>query len=246
MRLEETGMRNLAVACLTGLMVAPLLADRGELVKWDQLGPGSGWGGASFACYDTPNNAVTADDFFCDGTLPIITGIEFYGWSYYGEANYVDGFRISFWTDVPGTSEDDGHPGDLLYQAEVGYEYLGENHFKIDLPEELWFYQGSEEQILWISIQGVMTTDDIPDAFYWEFLEPGHGWGDGAAFTSDYWNYPPWYNWGWMTPDAPTVYEGAFPDGWYASADMRFLLTGVPEPASICLFGLCLVLLHRR
>lgn len=239
-------MRNLAVACLTALMVAPLLADRDDLVKWDQLGPGSAWGGASFACHDTPNNAVTADDFFCDGTLPTITGIEFYGWSYYGEANYVDAFRISFWTDVPGTSEDDGHPGDLLYQAEVGYEYLGENHFKIDLPEDLWFYQGSEEQILWISIQGVMTTDDIPDAFYWEFLEPGHGWGDGAAFTSDYWNYPPWYNWGWMTPDAPTVYEGSFPDGWYASADMRFLLTGVPEPASICLFGLGLVLLHRR
>jgi len=112
-------------------MAAPALADWDHLVKWDQLDPGSGWGGASFVCYDTPNDAITADDFFCDGTLPIITDIEFYGWSHYG-SQYVDSFRITFRSDVPATPEDESHPGDLLWECQVPGQELADNLWKVN------------------------------------------------------------------------------------------------------------------
>jgi hypothetical protein len=217
---------------------------------WDQIGNDSGWAGASHICYDNNCYSLTADDFICYGEpqFQYITDIEFYGWSAYGENNYVDAFRITFWTDVPASPEDESHPGDLLYDCEVGYQYLGDNHFKINLPEDCWFDQGvGEEKILWIGIQGVMTTDGYPDYFYWGFRH----WDDpeildDAAFEATCWNYPPWYNWGWQGPDAVGLYDGPFPDNWYASANMRFALTAIPEPASLCLLGLGMLLLRRR
>jgi hypothetical protein len=234
---------------VAALAVAPALADWDHPVKWDQLGPLASWAGASFICYDNNCYAQTADDFLCTGDpfSQYITDVEFYGWSYYGGNNYVDAFRITFWTDVPATPDDESHPGDLLLECDVGYDYVGENHFKVNLPEDCWFDQGvGEEVVYWVGIQAIMTTDGYPDYFYWQFLEPGYGWNDDAAFTATCWNYPPWYNWGWMTPDAPGLYDGPFPDGWYASADMSFRLTGIPEPASLCLLGLGALLLRRR
>jgi hypothetical protein len=174
-------------------------------VKWDQLLPLDGYGAASWVDYDTPSDALTADDYLCSG-LPqdrYVTDIEFYGWSYYGNS-YIDNFRISFWTDAPGTSSDASHPATLLYEYEatpanlsdplkIGWQELDANHFKIDLPEDHWFDQGLGQKVLWIGIQGVMATDGYFDAFYWNFRERHElTWGDDAAFMSNYYAYPPW------------------------------------------------------
>ncbi len=154
---------------------------------------------------------------------------------------------------------DESHPGTLLYDYQVepavggiGWQELDSGHFKINLPEDQWFYQtGSPEdpEVYWIGIQGVMVTDGYSDSFYWNFknhLYPT--WGDDAAFTSDYFGYLPWYNWGWQDDtNTANLYEGPFPDGWFGSLDMAFIITGIPEPASLVLLALGgLTLIRRR
>lgn len=248
-------------ACIVAgvLLVAPALGDWAHDVKWDQLLPTDAYGAASWIDHDTPSDALTADDFLC--TEPWwITDIEFFGWSYYG-SQYIDQFRITFWSDVPATPQDESHPGELLYDYYVnpvtpgdplgiGWQEIATNHFKINLPEEAWFHQqGTPDDpiIYWIGIQGVMVTDGFFDAFYWNFRDRYQPvWGDDAAFTSNYFGYPPWAHWGFPPGYGdPGLYEGPLPPGW-TSADMSFKLTGIPEPASLVLLALGLLALRRR
>ncbi|MBN2561578.1 MAG: PEP-CTERM sorting domain-containing protein [Phycisphaerae bacterium] len=233
--------------------------DWGDPIKWDQLLPLDGYGGASWIDNDTPSDALTADDFLCTQT-GYINDIEFNGWSYYG-VSYLDSFRITFWTDVPATVDDASHPGTLLHECVVGPgEPVGwhqvdpvndPNHFKINLPDDQWFYQEGTEQdpiIYWIGIQGVMLDDGYFDAFYWNFRERHEAtWGDDAAFASDYFSYAPWANWGFTAGYGdPDLYEGTLPSGW-TSADMSFRLSGTPEPSTLGLLGLgSLALIRRR
>ncbi len=256
-------MRNLAVWLAVGCLVTPVLADWPHLIKWDQTINGlDNWAAASWIDYDTPSDAITADDFLCDG-LPehqFITDLEFYGYSYYG-SQYIDQFRVQFWTDVPRTNLDESHPGDLLYTYDVlaadpndplhiGWYEPEAGKFKIDLPEDAWFDQGLGPKVLWVSIQGIMVTDGAWDGFYWFFQDRAFPtWGDDAAFASEYFAVPPWYNWGFPSSDynlGPEMYDGIFPTGWFNSADMAFKLTAIPEPAALLLLGLGAALLRRR
>jgi hypothetical protein len=228
--------------------------------KWQQMQALDTYGAASWIDLDTPSDAVTADDFLCDVTGPI-TDIEFAGWSTYGN-QYIDKFRIQFWTDVPATPNDESHPGTLLYSYDVspadaadplkiGWQDRGDGTFKIDLPQENWFYQqGSATNpiVYWISIQGLMVTDGYFDAFYWNFRDRNiPTWNDDAAFASDYFTTAPWSNWGVDAAGAVNLYEGPFPTSFVSSLDMAFNLTGLPEPGSLALVVLGgLTLLRRR
>jgi len=258
-----------AVVWLTviGLVAVPVLADWPHVIKWDQTAYGvDNWAGASWIDYDTPSDALTADDFWCDGLAEHawISDVELYGYSQYG-TTYLDAFRIQFWSDVPATPDDASHPGSLLYSYDayaadpndplkIGWHQPDPvndpNRFKIDLPEDQWFYQGTGEKVLWISIQGIMATDGYFDAFYWYFQDRTFPtWGDDAAFTSDYFGYLPWYNWGFPSGDmaeSPDLYDGLLPTDWFGSADMVFKLTAIPEPSGLLLLGLGLFALRRR
>jgi len=260
-------MRYLGILAILAFVAAPALGDWPHPIKWDQLLPLDTYAAASWIDYDTPSDAQTADDYYCDG-LPqdqFITDLEFYGFSYYG-MQYIDKFRVSFFTDMPGTPSDTSHPGTLLYQYEVtkadpndplkiGWQgfattdpnFYGFDRYKIDLPESYWFNQGvGAPHILWVSIQGVMVTDGYFDAWYWAFRNRTYQkWGDDAAFTSTYFGYPPWANWGVDPNGAVNIYDGLLPAGW-TSLDMSFRLTAFPEPTGLLLLGLGSLLLRRR
>ncbi len=241
-------------------------------IKWEQgefdL---SGNSAASWIDNDTPSDAQTVDDFLCSG-LPseqFITDIEFPGFSYYGDT-YLDKIRVSFYTDVPavpGVSE--SMPGTLLYQYDVepadqngiGWQAIDFYHtngvdftsgYKINLPQDQWFDQGLTEQVLWLSIQGVMVDDGYGDYFYWGFRNYGLNWGDDAAFQSDTFGFAPWAHWGYNNnldpngiPYGTDIYEGLLPAGW-DSVDMAFRLSGVPEPSTLLLLLPLATLIRRR
>jgi hypothetical protein len=254
-------MRNVALLAVLFWAVSPVLADwPGHVIKWDQLDGLDNFAAASWMDYDTPSDALTADDYWCDGRADhrYVTDLEFWGFSYYG-SSYIDQFRVNFWTDMPSNPNDQSHPADLLYSYDVypadpgdplkiGWQEIEPNHFKIDLPQDMWFDQGvGPGRTLWVSIQGVMVTDGYFDAFYWYFRERHlPTWGDDAAFSSEYFGYPPWYNWGSPAGFAdPDLYDGPLPADW-TSLDMAFNLTCTPEPLSLLMLGLCGLMLRRR
>jgi len=262
-------MRVLAFIAVIGFVAAPVMADWPHPVKWDQKYPKDTYGGASWIDNDTPSDALTADDWLCTVPLPV-TDIEFDGWSSYGE-EYIQGFRITFWSNVPDDPGiDESHPGDLLYDyytedwTVVIDPVYGDDNYKINLPVEQWFYQEGTPTnpiVYWIGIQGVMVTDGYFDAWYWTFRlrgdpapwPPGYEYlNDDAAFMSDYFGYAPWNNWGWPAGTladpslGPDLYDGPFPVDWDASADMSFRLTYFPEPSSLFLLGLGALALVRR
>ena len=250
-------MKYLAVVlAMVGLMAAAN-ADWGHPVKWDQMSGGlDSYAGASWIDYDTPSDAITADDFLCNQT-GYITELELAGFSYYG-VDYLDSFRITFWTDVPASPNDTSHPGQLLLDATVGradpsgigWQQTGDYTFLINMPEDKWFRQ-SAGNIYWIGIQGVMATDGYFDAFYW-FFQERHlpTWNDDAAFASSYFGYNPWASWGVDSGDNVGLYDGTLPCDW-TSLDMAYALHGiaVPEPGLISLLGMSglgLLALYRR
>jgi len=254
-------MRIVIGLAVAGLLAAPALADWPHVIKWDQGIYGlDTYAAASWLDYDTPSDALTADDYYCDGLAGhrYISDLEFWGFSYYG-SQYINQFRVTFWTDVPGTPDDASHPGELLDEIwvdpanpedplKIGWYEPEPSRFKIDLPEAEWFDQGvNNPRTLWVGIQGVMVNDGYFDAFYWYFQERhAPTWGDDAAFMSEYFVYPPWANWGFPPGYAdPSLYDGPLPLDW-TSADMAFRLTATPEPVSLLLLCVGVTLMRRR
>ena len=233
--------------------------DWGDPIKWNQMDGIDTYGAHSTIDYDTPMTSTTADDFLCSFAGPV-NDIHFAGWSYFGNT-YITGFRISFWSDVAETPQDESHPGSQLYTYDVttllpptptpgasGWRDNLDGTFTINLPQDHWFYQeGTPGNPIryWLSIQGIMVTDGYWDAFYWNFRDRNIAtWGDDAAFESAYFGYAPWANWGVDGTGAVALYDGAFPAGWQHSLDMAFALS--PEPASLLLLGLGALALRRR
>jgi hypothetical protein len=226
-------VRKLIGLCVLAFVLgaaAPALADWGHQVKWDQLQP-SNLGNAS--CLVSTQECLTADDFLCTET-GWITDIEFNGWIVNGPE--PASFRITFWTDVPPTGEEESHPGELLADIDVdpadpadplglGWQKVDTYVYKINLPVDDWFLQ-EESTIYWIGIQGVMSDSNW---FYWTVRDRTAGlYGDDAAYTDP--NHDPWWHLGWLGENAMGTYEGMLPGDWLQSADMSFRLSGIPIP----------------
>ena len=251
----------LASAAALGLATAAM-GDWGHPIKWDQLSPGfDTFGAFSTIDNDSPAFGLTADDFMCMES-GFITDIHFAGFSQFGDG-FIEGFRITFWTDIPATPDDESQPGNLLYDYTVGavdpadplgigWQALGDDTYRINLPQDEWFQQ-EEGNIYWIGIQGVMVDDGFGDSFYWNFVDRDlPTWGDDAAFESETFGFAPWANWGWQDDGAgglePNLYEGAFPgDPFVKSADMAFALSGIiPAPGALALLGIAGLMGGRR
>jgi hypothetical protein len=235
---------------------APAPAQWDHPVIWDQMDGFDTERTASFVEFDGPCDAYSADDFVWQWHEPI-TDIRFAGWATGGDV-FIDKFRVSFYTNVPATVDDDAKPGDLLYEKEFapvdpddpmqfGWRAVGDGLYRINLREDEWFFPGYDE-IRWICIQGMMLTDGQLDVWYWRirdrYLEANLG---SAAFYSDFcFDCPPWCNWGFEPGygDGHT-YDGPLPDGW-TRADAAFALHSIPEPASLWLLSLGFVLIPRR
>jgi hypothetical protein len=248
-----------AAVALVAVTGASARADWPHDVKWDQLLPADEYGVVSYYSAGGPAviEATAADDFLCTET-GWITDIEFAGFG----ASTVS-FRVMFWTDVPATAEMESEPGQLLYDETfgpagsdgLGWKYIGDDTYKINIPEELWFHQegsAATPTVYWFSVQGIIDPAFYNDRFSWYLCERHEAtWGDDAAFESEYFGpYEPWAHLGWpstVPTAAPNFYEGKLPTAWTKSADLCFRLTGtVPEPASVGLLCLVALLLTRR
>jgi len=230
------------------LVLAPAaLADWPHDVKWDQLTPAE----YGFSSHMTAEEQrLVADDFLCTET-GWITDIEFYG--HPSSVAAISSFRITFWSDVPASDTDESHPGQLLDDITVrpadpgdplrlGWQYLDNFRFKIDLPQDQWFGQQAGT-IYWIGIQAYVSGEG--EFFGWVFRDPNENtWGDDAALGRDEYVPTTWEHFGWNAAMTPWTYTGKFPTNLVKSADMCFRLTGiVPEPATLTLVGFGAILL---
>ena len=250
------GVRTLLLICALALVVAPAaLADWPHDVKWDQLEPCSMWIWQSYI--NEQESLAVADDFLCSET-GYITDIEFNGYCQDIQALY--GFRITFWSDVPATTNEASHPGELLDETVVyktcpcdplgrGWKVIEQGadfaRFKANLFAEDWFVQQAGT-VYWIGIQGVLTGTE---SFYWKFRDiSAPTWGDdavtlGLAEPTDEWAHLAWTSIDFLGI-IPTAYHGTLPPECLGSADMSFRLTGiVPEPATLTLVGIGAILL---
>jgi hypothetical protein len=245
--------RLLAILVAMGMvlvLVGPAAADWPNSVpKWDQMSQGADpWGGASWI--NSGGSALCVDDFLCAQPVPV-TDIKFAG--FYDLP--PERFRITFWSDVPGTVNEESKPGSLLYDQMIrpanpgdplrlGWQDMGDGTFKINLPETQWFWQHGDPTnptVYWVGIQAMSPAG----IFYWNFKDRTKPtWNDDAGFWSDYYGYPAWAHWGWTSLDpgtSPSLYYGLLPPDWIKSADMDFVLTTtsvVPVPTAAALSAL--------
>jgi hypothetical protein len=176
---------------------------------------------------------IAADDYMCENPLPV-TDVHWWG-SYWnpspGSPQLINGFTISFYSDVP--ADDAGnfsHPGDLLYEAYVsgncnetyyGYSaFDSTNVYQYDTILRKPFEQ-EYGKIYWLSIVVDQGWEMPP---FWGWHNSYNHWNDSAVQS---YMQEPWY----------PIYGGG--------QDLAFELT-VPEPATIVLLGIGALSLIRR
>jgi len=180
---------------------------------------------------------IAADDFFCADDRPI-TDVHWWG-SYRGwdgiepPPDAPAQFHIGIWTDVPaGGTGEYSHPGVLVWQSIVdrsslnerpvacdfhpSYMELPEGCFRYDfqIPENEWFDQPGEGNVLWISISAIYAVQSPPNPWGWKTRE--HFYNDDAVVI-------------WQ-PTAPTI-GASFISGApiWVGWDLSFVLTTQPK-----------------
>ncbi|HNQ21764.1 MAG TPA: PEP-CTERM sorting domain-containing protein [Phycisphaerae bacterium] len=250
---------------------ATALADWGYPLKWDQFDNPDPHGRKIESWWSSwGHGQLVADDFLCT-QAGWLNEIRVQG----ANDAFNLGARVFIYADVPATAEEESHPGALLKfwnlgnadpgdPHKIGWWDAGNGEFRINLPEDDWFYQeGSVANpiVYWV---GVQPKHDIFgfEKFYWSYRDNLHndnpnppdihnlddavvgntdGSGNwqhlGAYYVEDWFNGNHWQF---------GTYTGLLPDGW-RSVDMEFQVYGTPEPASLALLALGgLVLLRRR
>jgi hypothetical protein len=264
---------------LVGMTGAAWADWQGAYPKWVQPDALDEWGLLSH----TNNNidVMTADDWECTSNDPLVE-IGFHGWDQWivtGYDPHIAGFNVRIWTDVPANQFDESHPGALLWEHyfpeaheedphKIGWQYLGNFAWKINIAQHDWFYQqgsASNPIIYWISIQGVVADGG---GFYWGFRDREQqailddaAWLTTEEFTgptvkrpgaSGSSTYQPdiWYHAGCkMDGDTllpPFTFEGPLPADGSWSIDMKYSLLTIPEPATLGLLGAGWMLAMRR
>jgi V8-like Glu-specific endopeptidase len=152
-------------------------------IKWAQPplhGPQQPGQPNCFFGWDEPSvyggHHIVADDWLCDSNKPV-TDVHWWG-SYVGWIETVppvDGpqaFRIGVWTDVPANVDQPfSHPGTMIWEwvfdrsmvseRPVGCDFFPDHpmdtcfRYDLVLPESLWFYQGPQCEIYWVSIAAI-------------------------------------------------------------------------------------------
>jgi len=183
---------------------------------------------------------IAADDFYCADDRPI-TDVHWWG-SYRGwdgiepPPDAPAQFHIGIWTDIPaGTNGEYSHPGVLVWQSIVDRSALNERPVACDfhpaymqspegcfrydyqIPENEWFYQPGEGNVLWISISAIYAMQSPPNPWGWKTRE--HFYNDDAVVI-------------WQ-PTAPTVGQ-PFVSGApiWVGWDLSFVLTTLPKVQS--------------
>jgi hypothetical protein len=256
-------MRRSRIAGIAALVVAafclPALAQANDdylgVVKWIQE-PDMERGRDLQSQYDITDNepdVIKADDWIClDGWA--ITDIHWWGSFYANQAFEFDQFLINIYENDPGElfGPQDDLPGVRVWGGAenpfpvssltitfAGVDSAGENVYRYDLQleEADWFYQVLGTKY-WLSIIA-----DTPEAnnLIW-------GWHSGFQPQLD--GLTTAVNGKVLYPDATGLGN---PDQWAWITEhpdqMAFVLTSIPEPGTIALFGLGvagLLALRRR
>lgn len=242
---------HLPLAALALALSVAALADWGHPLKWDQFDSIDSRAAESWRTHSGSYFYLAADDFLCTQT----------GWVSEIRVAGIDdpfnlGVQVMIWSDVPAGPTDESHPGDLLYSVKlgvadpndphkVGWWDAGDGTFRINLPENNWFWQeGTPDDpiVYWVGVQAYHDIFGF-EKFRWKFRDPSRQWGDDAVFST---NGVTWSHWGVDPTGAIRLYDGTLPAGW-SSVDLAFQVYGTPEPATWAIFGLgAFALLRRR
>jgi hypothetical protein len=259
----------IAIMAMSTLSAAAL-AGWGHPVKWDQFDNPDPHGRRTESWWSTMGGGqLVADDFLCTQT----------GWINEIRVRGVDdiynlGVRVFIWADIPATTDEDAHPGELLKSWDlgtasgsdpnkVGWWDTGTGEFCITLPEDDWFLQvgsASNPVTYWVGVQPEHDIFHI-EKFYWSHRD---------NLSNDEPNPPDIHNLSgavvgntdgggnWQHLGAHYVedsfngdhwefgsYAGTLPDDW-RSVDMELQVYGTPEPTTLALLMLGGLMVVRR